>query len=137
MSSQTAHPPRARTKLWHDITKAARHGQFVLQHCGECGTVQYPPREVCGHCLSTTLDWRETDGSGRVQSHVTLHTSLDPWFRDRLPVTIVLVKLDAGPVLYAFADKILKRDAAVTVRAVIDESGEAVLHAAEKSDGET
>lgn len=131
MSSHPLHPPRARTRLWHEITKGARHDQLMLQQCGACGTVQYPPREICGQCLSTTLDWTTIDGMGHVLSHTVLRTSLDPWFRDHLPITVALVKLAAGPVLYAFAPHPIAAGTAVRVRAVIDPSGEAVLHVEE------
>ncbi|MDA5193502.1 Zn-ribbon domain-containing OB-fold protein [Govanella unica] len=128
MSNHPLHPPRARTRLWHEITKGARQDQLRLQQCGECGRVQYPPREVCQNCLSTTLDWHDNDGLGRVISEADLHITLDPWFRDRLPLHVALVELNSGPVLYAFAPTEFEHGTPVRVRAVIDDSGEAVLH---------
>lgn len=89
-----------------------------LQHCPNCGVVQYPRREVCGNCLSPELEWRETSGAGRLLSHTLLRVTLDPAFQDRLPLRLALIRLDAGPVLYAFAaDGLETRGMAVEVEA--------------------
>lgn len=122
-------PPAARTPLWENVTEGARNGELRLQHCADCGQIQYPPREVCGHCLSDNLSWRITDGAGVILARTRLHISVDPWFQDHLPVAVALVKLDAGPVLYAFAND-GNAGAPVVVDARIDASGQAVLHAA-------
>jgi hypothetical protein len=47
------------------LTSAAAARGVSLQHCEECGAVQYPPRDACCACLSTDLDWRETAGRER------------------------------------------------------------------------
>lgn len=125
--TDTAYPPKARTKLWAHITEGARQGELCLQHCASCATVQYPPRELCGDCLSSALEWRATNGAATVLSHVSLNASVEPWFQARLPVNIALVKLDAGPVVYIFAKELLETGDRVNVVAEIDPSGEAVL----------
>lgn len=129
-------PPAARTPLWIHVTEGAKAGELRLQHCADCGTVQYPPREVCGNCLGDNLEWKAVDGAGAVLSHTRLHGSMEPWFQNRLPVDVVSVQLDAGPVLYAFAgDGTAQTGTAVTVKAQIDEAGVAVLHAIRKIQG--
>ncbi len=120
-------PPAGRTGLWANVTEAARAGAFHLQHCAACRMVQYPPREVCGNCLSDELVWAPVDGAGTVLSHTSLAMSVEPWFQDRLPVNIVLVHLNAGPVLYAFDDENLKTGDEVVIRPGIDAAGQAVL----------
>lgn len=70
-----------------------------LQRCADCGTAQYPPREMCAACLSDRLAWDTADSlSGKVLARTTLHHSHDPRFRPRLPLTIGLVRFAAGPV---------------------------------------
>lgn len=123
----TIYPPKARTRLWVHITEGARAGELRLQHCKNCATVQYPPRELCGDCLSPALEWRATNGAARVLSHVSLNASVEPWFQARLPVNIALVKLDAGPVAYIFTEGSVSTGDRVAVEAKIDPSGEAVL----------
>lgn len=120
-------PPAARTGLWAHVTEAAKAGAFHLQHCAVCKTVQYPPREVCGNCLSDDLVWAPVDGTAKVLSHTSLAMSVEPWFQDRLPVEVVLVRLDLGPVLYAFGDENQKTGDDVVIRPRIDAAGQAVL----------
>jgi uncharacterized OB-fold protein len=105
-------------------------GSLRLQHCAECGKVQYPRREVCGNCLSPKLEWRLTNGAAKVLSHTRLHISLDPKFEGRLPLDVALVQLDAGPVCYAFAAAPLATGDRVSVDERTDGDGEALLWAA-------
>lgn len=49
-----------------------------IQHCSECGTLQYPPRDVCRRCLSDALHPRETPVTGTVMAQALIHRSLDP-----------------------------------------------------------
>ena len=66
-------PPPARSRAALRLTAAAAEGRFELQHCHDCGTVQYPPRSACVTCLSTHLEWRETDGVGELIADTVLH----------------------------------------------------------------
>jgi uncharacterized OB-fold protein len=74
-----------------------------LQRCVACGAAQYPPREVCGACLSDRLDWENAESvRGRVVARTKLHHSNELRFRARLPLTCGLVRFDAGPVAVCF-----------------------------------
>ncbi len=79
----------------------SRHAELLLQSCDDCGAVQYPEREVCRQCLGASLTPRPVDAKGRILSWTRLHASLDPWFRERLPWTIVSLELAAGAVALA------------------------------------
>jgi uncharacterized OB-fold protein len=74
-----------------------------LQYCRSCGIAQYPAREVCHACLSDRLAWESADSlPARVLARARLHHSNEPRFRARLPLTVGLVQLDAGPVAVCF-----------------------------------
>jgi uncharacterized OB-fold protein len=74
-----------------------------LQRCAACGRAQYPPREVCGTCLSDQLTWESADSlPARVLARTRLHHSNEPRFRPHLPLTCGLVRFDAGPVAVCF-----------------------------------
>lgn len=94
-------PPCKRTPVWQRITEAAATGTFVLPVCSECETVQYPPREICGNCLADTVEWKNIDSLGKIIGITRLHASTNAFFRENLPVGVVLVRLDAGPRIYA------------------------------------
>ncbi|HEY5299589.1 MAG TPA: zinc ribbon domain-containing protein [Acetobacteraceae bacterium] len=100
-----------------------------LQRCRSCGAAQYPPREICGVCLSDALAWETAEFlPGRVLALTILHHSNEPRFRARLPLRIGLVRLDAGPVAVCFLDEREPGDA-VSVRARDDDTGKSVLEA--------
>jgi NAD(P)-dependent dehydrogenase (short-subunit alcohol dehydrogenase family)/uncharacterized OB-fold protein len=124
----TSLPPSARSRAALGLTGAAALGHFKLQICGACGAVQYPPREVCHQCLSGALRWREQSGAGELIAETTLHHSNDPYFQERLPWRIGLVRLDAGPTavvhLHRGCDPAPSR---VRVGARLDKSGQGVL----------
>jgi NAD(P)-dependent dehydrogenase (short-subunit alcohol dehydrogenase family)/uncharacterized OB-fold protein len=121
-------PPGARSRAALRLTAAAAEGRFELQACADCGTVQYPPRAACRTCLSHRLEWRETDGAGELLSATVLHHSNELFYRERVPLRLGTIRLEAGPTVLAH----LHGDCAaapsrVRVRAHLDKSGQAVL----------
>ncbi len=90
-------PPFARGRTALGMTAAAAEGRFELQVCQRCKAVQYPPRDACQRCLSAQLKWTAQDGAGELISETVLHHSNDPFYRERLPWRLGLVRLDAGP----------------------------------------
>ena len=74
-----------------------------LQRCADCGTAQYPSREICAVCLSDRLLWETADSlPARVLARTKLHHSNEPHFQPRLPLRCGLVQFDAGPVAVCF-----------------------------------
>ncbi|MCY1507276.1 2-deoxy-D-gluconate 3-dehydrogenase [compost metagenome] len=121
-------PPGARGRVALGLTAAAAEGRFELQTCEQCGTVQYPPREVCHKCLSSALRWRQQSGEGALLGSTTLHHSNDLFFRERLPWRLGLVHLDAGPTLMVHLHgEVGDAPTRVRVGARLDRAGQAVL----------
>ena len=76
-----------------------RAGVLVLQRCDDCGHLRYPISPVCPQCIGSKATWVEAEPTGEVYSFgVFRHAYNDAW-RDRVPYTVALVKLDAGPTL--------------------------------------
>jgi len=119
-------PPVARSRAALRLTAAAAEGRLELQTCFDCQTVQYPPRSACQNCLSHRLEWREVSGAGELMADTLLHHSNELYYRERVPLRLGLVRLDAGPNVLAH----LHGDCAtgrVRVRAHLDKSGQAAL----------
>lgn len=128
-------PPSARSRAALGLTAAAALGRFELQVCRDCQAVQYPPREACHRCLSLRLDWRQQSGSGELISDTLLLHSNEPYFRDRLPWRVGLVRLDAGPnVVVHVHGEVPAAPARVRVDARIDKAGQAALIALPQQD---
>ncbi|HVC02523.1 MAG TPA: SDR family NAD(P)-dependent oxidoreductase [Steroidobacteraceae bacterium] len=121
-------PPAARSRAALGLTAAAARGRFELQVCTACGAVQYPSREACHRCLGIELAWRAQDGRGELIAETTIHHSHDPYFRERLPWRIGLVRLDAGPSLVAHLPSACPAAPSRVVVAVrLDRAGRGVL----------
>ena len=131
----TALPPAARSPAWAAVTKAAAVRKFVLPRCQDCQGIQYPPQELCGHCLGHNLIWSEINPSGKVLAFTHLHASLEGFFREHLPWSVAFVKLDSGPRLYAHVAKSAARtEQRVQVLSLLDKSEQAVLLAIAEDD---
>jgi NAD(P)-dependent dehydrogenase (short-subunit alcohol dehydrogenase family)/uncharacterized OB-fold protein len=133
-------PPWARGRTALGLTAAAAEGRFELQVCERCAAVQYPPRDACHRCLSSQLKWRPQSGAGELLSDTVLHHSNDPFYRERLPWRLGLVRLDAGPTVivhlhgdvsslppFAAAGAPPPPEGRVRVGARLDRAGAAVL----------
>jgi NAD(P)-dependent dehydrogenase (short-subunit alcohol dehydrogenase family)/uncharacterized OB-fold protein len=121
-------PPRKRSRVALGLTAAAARGALELQVCRDCGTVQYPPREVCRACLSSRLVWRPNNGEGELVADTVLHTAQELYFRERLPWRIGMVRLDSGANLVVYLeDTVSVAPCRVRVKAALDRAGEAVL----------
>ncbi len=120
-------PPAARSRSFHGMTRAAAEGRFELQICDECQQVQYPPRDVCGHCLSHRLFWSEVPREGQLLATTVLHHSNDVYFRERLPWRIGTVKMAAGPSVIAHVHPACEEGAQVQLDMKLDKGGNAAL----------
>jgi uncharacterized OB-fold protein len=98
-----------------------------LQRCAECGTAQYPSREFCAACLLDRMVWDSADElPARVLARTVLHHSNQARWRARLPLTLGLVRFDAGPVAMCFLAETMAPGQAVGVHTAAD----GLLHAA-------
>ena len=101
--------------------------ELVLQCCRQCARVQYPPRQVCGTCLSNQLQWQAVDNSGELLVGNALHNSLEPQFQQQLPWLLASVKLDVGPVVLVHNKAARKAGERVQVCAVQHDDGSVLL----------
>ncbi|MDT3669508.1 MAG: SDR family NAD(P)-dependent oxidoreductase [Aromatoleum sp.] len=122
-------PPASRSRTALGLARAAAEGRFEMQVCADCEAVQYPPREVCGDCLSERLDWRPVADGGHLVATTTLRHSNDLYFRERLPWRVGTVRMDAGPSVVAHVHEDCADDGRVRLALRLDRSGQAVLHA--------
>lgn len=72
-------------------------GELLLQHCRDCGHVQFYQRALCGRCLGARLEHRPASGRGTIYSFSTVYRAPSPEFKDDVPYTVILVELAEGP----------------------------------------
>jgi len=122
------HPPAIRSRAALGLSAAAAMGRFSLQVCEDCQRIQYPPREACGSCLSSRLRWREQAGLGELLADTNVHLSQEPYFRERAPWRVGMVRLDAGPTVIVHLHSACgSAPVRVRVGARLDKAGQGVL----------
>ena len=94
-------PPALRSPQGTKLDEHAVEGELTLQQCSVCQTVQYPPRELCHHCLGDELNWSAVSRGGDLLACSELQHSLEPFFQEQSPWRLASVKLDCGPVVLA------------------------------------
>ena len=128
-------PPRGRSRATQTLSAAAARGRLRLQVCDACGDVLYPPRDACPACLGVDLAWRDVAPGAEILAETTVHTSAEPYFRERTPWRIGTARLDVGPVAHVYLHATVGRGDRATIRPYLDASGNAVLVAvAEQGD---
>ncbi len=73
-----------------------RRHRILLQRCGACGRVRFPPLPTCPWCASRHVEAVESDGRGSVYSYVTAHQPVSPGYDGPLPYTVATVALAEG-----------------------------------------
>ena len=74
-----------------------KDGKLLLQHCLDCGAVNYYQQGLCRTCGSGRLEHRPASGRGKVHSFSVVHRAPGPAFKDETPYAILLVELEEGP----------------------------------------
>jgi uncharacterized OB-fold protein len=83
-----------------DFVKYLENGKVVGTQCAKCKAKYFPPRADCPRCLSSTFDWLEIAGNGKLITYVTVNYG-PVGFEDRTPYTLGIV--DFGDGLQALA----------------------------------
>jgi NAD(P)-dependent dehydrogenase (short-subunit alcohol dehydrogenase family)/uncharacterized OB-fold protein len=131
---QPLSPQGVRSRTAHGLTAAAAEGRFALQVCEDCKTVIYPPRDCCPSCLSARLPFRDVARGGVLTAETTVQISSDPYFRERTPWRVGIVKLDAGPLIVAHLHGDTQEGHRVRLDLKLDKSGSAVAMALPEKD---
>ncbi|HEY2717134.1 MAG TPA: zinc ribbon domain-containing protein [Solirubrobacterales bacterium] len=83
--------------LWDGL----REGRLVLQRCGSCRRLRFPPVASCPYCGTDGGEWEEVGLGGKVYSWVRTHVPFDESLVGEVPYLVATVELDAGPKIFA------------------------------------
>jgi len=123
---------RSRTAL--GLTAAAAEGRFALQVCAECSATIYPPRDACPRCLSSSIPFKDVANGGTLLAETTIRTSIDVYFRERMPWRVGVVALDCGPSIVTHLHGDAREGERVRMAFKLDRSGQAVAIALPEQD---
>lgn len=85
------------TPLTEPFWSALRERKLVVQRCGACGTLRFPPEVGCYECGSMESSWVSMSGRATLWSWTVGHPPLLPFFAERAPWPVVVVQLEEGP----------------------------------------
>ena len=85
--------PRPTPETAH-FWEGARAGRLVLQRCGACHHVYFPPRPFCPDCSSREVSTFDASGRATLDSYVINYREHPGWDG---PYSIALVCLEEGP----------------------------------------
>ena len=98
---------------------ATKAHELKLQKCDRCGRFWYYPGPVCHYCSSREFTWTAVSGKGTIYSYSVLERAKGNPFEGDVPITIILVRLEEGPVMMSnlidYEPGQLRIDAPVTV----------------------
>lgn len=79
--------------------------RLVLQHCGGCDKLQYPPQPTCQVCGSAArLGWQEVEGKGHLAACIVIEDGrLNRRMPDQ-PYNLALVSLDQDPTINFYSN---------------------------------
>jgi uncharacterized OB-fold protein len=91
--------------VWRRIPQ---YYNLIGKKCKDCGTLFFPPREVCIKCGSMALEHYKFDGNGEIVTYTIIRTPMpdpeeeltDVDTRD-VPYALAIIKLAEGPKLTA------------------------------------
>jgi uncharacterized protein len=74
--------------------EGAKRGELMVQSCGRCTRLRFPPRSMCPWCGSFEAIWRAMSGRGAIWSFVVPHPPLTPAFQPLAPYNVIVVELE-------------------------------------------
>ena len=101
MSEAAAYPQPTVTPTNQPLIDAWKRGELVLQHCRDCASIVFPPRDVCPRCWSAALKWLPHSGRGRVISASKVYSHVTEPFVSESPVTLAEIELEGGGAMLA------------------------------------
>jgi len=89
--------PNNLTKTFWDALKNDQ--TLKQQFCQDCSKWVFYPREVCPHCWSSRLEWRESTGKGTIKTYSIVHRAGHFAWQEVAPYAVVLIELVEGPTM--------------------------------------
>lgn len=74
-----------------------KDGKLLLQHCTDCGHIQYYQQRLCRQCQSDKLIHKKASGKGVIYSYSVVYRAPGPAFKSDVPYAVLLVTLEEGP----------------------------------------
>ncbi|MCL5734116.1 MAG: Zn-ribbon domain-containing OB-fold protein [Actinobacteria bacterium] len=75
-------------------------GLLMASQCKKCGTLSFPPRQICANCYGSESEWVELAGSGRLAAYTSVYVAppdmVAQGYNREHPYVVGVVDLDEG-----------------------------------------
>jgi uncharacterized OB-fold protein len=78
-----------------EYLKNIEEGMFKAYRCVDCGMVIAPPSGTCYGCGSSSMEWANVSGNGKLIAFTVIHVSPDE-FAAEVPYYVAIVELEEG-----------------------------------------
>lgn len=78
-----------------EYLKNIEDGMFKAYRCVDCGMIIAPPSGTCYGCGSSSMEWAEVSGKGKLVGFTVIHIAPDE-FAEEAPYYIAIVELEEG-----------------------------------------
>jgi hypothetical protein len=78
-----------------EYLKNIQEGVFRAYRCVDCGMIIAPPSGSCYGCGSSSMEWADVSGKGKLVSFTVIHIAPDE-FAEEAPYIIAIVELEEG-----------------------------------------
>jgi uncharacterized OB-fold protein len=97
-AAEWTRPVPAVDKSSSEFWLRCRQGRLSIQQCPVCGTRQFYPRLICGHC-GAEPELIDVSGDGSVYTFTVVRHNGAPAFRDEVPYVLAMIELTEGPMM--------------------------------------
>ena len=74
----------------------AKQHELWIPYCRSCERSYWYPRDFCPHCGSRDVEWRRSEGRGRLHTFAIHYRAFHPGWNDDVPYVTALIDLDEG-----------------------------------------
>src|SRR3954447_24872422 len=79
---------------------ACNERRLVVQNCGACNRMQYPPQETCAGCRSADhLEWKQVSGRGRINGCCVMYDTRIMPLKEDVPFNLAVIELEEDPAI--------------------------------------
>jgi len=84
------------TKLSRIFYEGCKRGKLLYQQCRDCQEVVFFPKELCSSCMSRDLEWKESEGKGKIHTFTVTYEGAPPEFMADAPFALAIINMDEG-----------------------------------------
>ena len=88
------YPPRV-SEFTKEFWEPLKAGVLRTTRCAQCQKQTFPPKVICPHCWSDSMDWTDLASEGQLYSWTKVHAAPTA-FQHESPYMVGIVDLDSG-----------------------------------------